>query len=215
MAPRSPARCCRRRCCRLPLLRRCVACVCLLKRIRQCWLRPIVPHAGFTLATFRLLAFTFGPSRWLLHAGVAAARCACHGVMTSARSPTAHGGTKLFGLCCYALCTAVYWLPAGQACCAVGAAMLGCQSMAQLPAALLKPAVFWQLALVLLACERWVARAFSDMALLMSQQRIIQAMAQAVAACDGRFGSWLPDTCRHALTVFSPQVSCLPAVMAC
>ncbi len=92
----------------------------------------------------------------------------------------------------YALCTGVYWLPAGQACCAVGAVMLRCPSLALLPAALLRPAILWQLALVVLACERWQGRAFADFGMLRSEFYLeVRRLADAPAS-DGRRGTAPP-----------------------
>ena len=167
--------------------------------------------AGLTQLFAQLLAPALGPQGWLpLIAGVASAALAlaayhgCLRAMSAARSPTVGGGARMIAFISYALCTGVYWLPAGQACCAVGAAMLRCPSLVQLPAALLKPAVLWQLLLVLLACERWKARAYADFATLQSNAQLGLRM---MAASGSRFGPWVADFCRYLLASMDAQVS--------
>ncbi len=129
-------------------------------------------HAGFAQLAAWLLAPAFGPMGWLAHLTGAAAHHACLRAMAAARSPTASCRARRVGFLSFMLCIALYWLPACQAFCAVSTAMLRCPSLALLPAALLRPAVLWQLALVVLACERWMARACADMAALMSDSHV-------------------------------------------
>lgn len=152
----------------------------------------------------------FGLTGWKLHLAIVAAYRACHFIMDAARDPWASFGTKLVGFFSYLLCMVVYWLPAGQTCFVVGAAMVRCTSLAQLPAALLSPTVLPHVALLMLACERWLARAIADQIWICAPRQMAENIAQAVAACDGRFGDWLPDTCRLTLYILKRRVSGWP-----
>lgn len=165
--------------------------------------------AGFSQLSVWLLAPVVGRAGWLPHLAGLQAYLACSRAMAAAGGPTARSSAKRIGILSFMLYSAAYWLPIGQAFWAVGAAMLLCPSQALLPPALLNPAVLWQLVLVMLAGERWLAGAFESMAALVGVPPPEQCIARCVAMCEGRFGRWLPDSCLYTLAAFRAQVCCL------
>ena len=113
---------------------------------------------------------------------------------------------RLTAFAYHLLLAAGYWVPAVHSIGHVCAAMLRCPGLAQLPAALVSPAVLPHLALMLLACERWLARGHKEQAALAGLAPSSDSIAQIVAACKGRFGCWALDGCRSALYLLSPLV---------
>lgn len=99
-----------------------------------------------------------------------------------------------------------YWHPIVRACAVVGAAMLRCPSLLQLPAALLARPILPHALLFLMAIERWVASSATEIAALFQPARCTDAALEGLELCQGRFGCWPAAACRHLLYWLQPEV---------
>lgn len=131
---------------------------------------------------------------------------ACLMGLNAAAMPGAGRGRLAAAFVSYVCLSAGYWLPVIRACVAVGAAMLGCPSLLQLPAVLLARPVLPHVLLCLIAIERWVASAATEYTALCKPPLCIDMTLASLVCCQGRMGRWAAAACLHLLYWLQPQV---------
>lgn len=151
--------------------------------------------AGLHSVLSRLLSPAVGPLPVL--AAAVAAHGMCQICYIYAFQLGASQRTKLTGLIARVMLCVSYWLPAIQCHYTFAAAAVGCRSLA--------PALP-RLALLLLACERWMVRVSQEGALLFGEVNQSMAISRAVAASEESFGIWPMEGCRFLLYNVWPEV---------
>lgn len=106
----------------------------------------------------------------------------------------------------FLLLSAGYWLPAMVSFYAVGMAMLRCPSLAQLPAALLSPAVLPHLLLFLWGCDRWTASVVLECLVVEMPENRLQELLGGLQPCIRNGSDWPFVACRGLLCTLLPPV---------
>ena len=165
------------------------------------------PAAGY----IQLAAMLAGPTcgAYCVLAVVAAA-AAMGGLMVLAAAAGAHSTSLRIQAAAYPaflLLSAAYWLPAARCMYIVGAAMLRCPSLAQLPATLLSPAVLPHVLLYLWGCERWHASALLEWWAASTPDQCMREVVGSMPAYEHRLGDWPFAACCRIISLFTPGVS--------
>lgn len=151
-----------------------------------------------------LLAHLFG--NYGAAGAAAAAWFACKNILRGASMPNASSSRLAAAFPVYVWLSAGYWLPAIRACAAVGAAMLRCPSVVQLPAALLARPILPHLLLCIMAGDRWLASVVTEITALRCPPPYTDLALGVLELCNSVFGRWPATACRHLLYLLQPQV---------